>query len=93
MMPSVLRIGLALCWASGVSGPEAGDDSPRQGLKPGLVYLFFDDGGFQRFTAEYDWTDSIELTGGVVFYQSGDLRRTTGIGNNDRVFGEVQYNF
>jgi len=28
-----------------------------------------DDGGFQRFTAEYDLTDSIELTGGIVFYQ------------------------
>ena len=52
-----------------------------------------DDGGFQRFAAEYDWTDSIELTGGIVFYQSGDLRRTMGIGDNDRVFFEVQYNF
>ena len=52
-----------------------------------------DDGGFQRFTAEYDLTDSIELTGGVVFYQSGDLRRTTGIGDNDRVYAEVQYDF
>ncbi len=52
-----------------------------------------DDGGFQRFTAKYDWTDSVELTGGVVFYQSGDLRRTKGIGHNDRVFVEVKYNF
>jgi hypothetical protein len=52
-----------------------------------------DDGGFQRFTAEYDLTDSIELTGGLVFYQSGDLRRTMGIGDNDRVYFEVQYNF
>jgi len=48
MMPSVLRIGVALCCASGLLGPEAGDDSPRQGLKPGLVYVFFDDGGFLR---------------------------------------------
>lgn len=52
-----------------------------------------EDGGFQRFTAEYDLTDSIELTGGIVFYQSGDLRRTMGIGDNDRVYFEVQYNF
>ena len=51
------------------------------------------DGGFQRVSAEYDWTDSIELTGGIVFYQSGDLRRTMGIGDNDRVYFEVQYNF
>jgi hypothetical protein len=52
-----------------------------------------DDGGFQRFTAEYDLTDSIELTGGIVFYQSGDLRRTMGIEDNDRVYFEVRYNF
>jgi hypothetical protein len=35
--------------------------------------------------------NSVELTGGIVFYQSGDLRRTVGIGGNDRVHGEVQY--
>jgi len=52
-----------------------------------------DDGGVQRFTAEYDYTDSIQLTGGIVFYQSGDLRRTMGIGDNDRVFFNVQYSF
>jgi hypothetical protein len=52
-----------------------------------------DDGGVQRFTAEYDYTDSIQLTGGIVFYQSGDLRRTMGIGDNDRVYFNVQYNF
>ena len=52
-----------------------------------------ENGGFQRFTTKYDWTDSIELTGGIVFYQSGDLRRTQGIGRNDRVYFEVQYNF
>ena len=52
-----------------------------------------DDGAVQRFTAEYDYTDSIQLTGGVVFYHSGDLRRTMGIGDNDRLFLDVQYNF
>jgi hypothetical protein len=52
-----------------------------------------DDGGVQRFTAEYDYTDSIQITGGIVFYQSGDLRRTMGIGDNDRVYFNVQYNF
>jgi len=55
--------------------------------------LTVEDGGFQRFTAEYDLTDSIELTGGIVFYQSGDLRRTMDIGDNDRVYFNVQYNF
>jgi hypothetical protein len=52
-----------------------------------------DDGGFQRFTAEYDVTDAIELTGGVILYQSGGLQRTRHIGDNDRVYFEIQYNF
>ena len=52
-----------------------------------------DDGSFQRFTAEYDWTDSIEVTGGVVFYQSGDLKRFTNVGKNDRLYIEFKYNF
>ncbi len=51
------------------------------------------DGGFQRMAAEYDLTDSIELSGGIVLYQSGDLRRTRGIEDNDRIFFEVQYHF
>lgn len=52
-----------------------------------------DDGAFQRFTAEYDLTDAIELTGGVVFYQSGDLPRFREVGENDRLYLEVKYNF
>jgi hypothetical protein len=52
-----------------------------------------DDGAVQRFSAEYDYTDSIQLTGGIVFYHSGDLRRTMGIGDNDRLFLDVQYSF
>ena len=52
-----------------------------------------DDGAFQRFTAEYDWTDSIEITGGVVFYQSGDLIRFNNVGKNDRLYFEIKYNF
>ena len=52
-----------------------------------------DQGAFQRFTLEYDLTDSIEIAGGAVFYQSGDLRRTQSIGSNDRLYLEIQYNF
>ena len=52
-----------------------------------------DQGAFQRFTLEYDLTDSIEITGGAVFYHSGDLRRTQSIGSNDRLYLEIQYNF
>jgi hypothetical protein len=52
-----------------------------------------DDGAFQRFTAEYDLTDAIEITGGVVFYQSGDLPRFRDLGENDRLYLEFKYNF
>jgi len=52
-----------------------------------------DDGSFQRFTAEYDLTDAIELTGGVVFYKSGDLPRFRDVGENDRLYLEIKYNF
>jgi hypothetical protein len=52
-----------------------------------------DDGALQRFTAEYDLTDTIELTGGVVFYKSGDLPRFKNVGENDRLYLEIKYNF
>jgi hypothetical protein len=52
-----------------------------------------DDGALQRFTAEYDLTDAIELTGGVVFYKSGDLPRFRDVGENDRLYLEIKYNF
>ena len=47
-MPSALWIGLALGWAGAVPAPDAEGASPRQDRGPGLVYVFFDDGGFQR---------------------------------------------
>ncbi len=52
-----------------------------------------DQGAFQRYTLEYDLMDSIEITGGAVLYQGGDLRRTQSIGSNDRLYLEIQYNF
>lgn len=52
-----------------------------------------DDGAFQRFSAAYDLTDSIEIIGGVVFYKSGDLIRFRNVGDNDRIYLEVKYHF
>ncbi|MCK4767908.1 MAG: hypothetical protein KAS28_05910, partial [Desulfobacula sp.] len=51
------------------------------------------DGSFQRFFVEYNVTDSIQFSGGVVFYQSGDLARFTNIGDNDRLFCKIKYSF
>lgn len=51
------------------------------------------DGAFQRFSTEYDVTDSIEITGGVVLYQSGDLAMYRNISDNDRLFFNIKYSF
>ena len=55
--------------------------------------LFGDGGAFQRISAEYDLTDSIQLSGGFVFYTSGDLRQFHDIGDNDRLFLGIRYSF
>ncbi len=51
------------------------------------------DGAVERFWAEYDLTDNIQLTGGVVFYESGELMNFRNIGKNDRLFFEIKYSF
>jgi hypothetical protein len=51
------------------------------------------DGAFQRVSAEYDVTDSIEIAGGVVLYQSGDLAMYRKIDDNDRLFFNIKYSF
>ncbi|MBU2537479.1 MAG: DUF1302 domain-containing protein [Proteobacteria bacterium] len=50
------------------------------------------DGASQRFTAAYDLADNWKLTGGVIFYQSGQGVMAN-IGDNDRVFLELRYDF
>jgi hypothetical protein len=55
--------------------------------------LFVEDGGFSRCQLEYDVTDGLSITGGVVFYNSGDFLPFQDIGDNDRVLFEVEYRF
>jgi hypothetical protein len=50
-------------------------------------------GAFQRFSAEYDISDSLKVNGGLVCYQSGDLPMFKNIGDNDRLFLEFKYSF
>lgn len=52
-----------------------------------------EDGAFQRLQVEYDLFDNLEVTAGVVLYQSGDLPEFRDIGDNDRIFGSVAYHF
>ena len=51
------------------------------------------DGALQRFTAQYDLSDAVEITGGLVLYQSGDLPEMQNIGDNDRIYLEVKYSY
>ena len=52
-----------------------------------------ENGGFQRAQIAYDWTDSVELTAGIINYMSGDKRPFQGIDDNDRLFAKVEYRF
>ncbi len=52
-----------------------------------------EDGAFERLAAEYDITDAVSVTGGVVFYQSGDKGRFRDVSQNDRLFLDVRYSF
>ncbi len=51
------------------------------------------DGGFFRFNAEYDVTDSVKITTGIIFYNSGDALIFKKSGNNDRIFCNIKYSF
>ena len=55
--------------------------------------IFAGEGGFERFQLEYDLTDSLKLTGGVVLYQSGDFPSFQDVGDNDRLLFEIEYRF
>jgi hypothetical protein len=60
------------------------------------LLIFIDEwgrnGGLQRFTAKYDMADNWNITGGVIFYQSGPGALAS-IEDNDRVFMEIRYDF
>lgn len=51
------------------------------------------DGSLQRISVSYDLADALEITGGIVFYQSGDLPEMENIGDNDRIYSEIKYSF
>jgi hypothetical protein len=52
-----------------------------------------ENGALERISIEYDLSDCWSITGGVVWYQSGDKTMFSHIGENDRFFFEVRYRF
>ncbi len=58
-----------------------------------LLGIHGEDGAFERLQVEYDYTDHVTLTGGVILYQSGDQIGFRDIGNSDRLFLELKYSF
>ena len=62
----------------------------------GVVSLFgwkVDDGAFERLSVEYDWTDALSVSTGVVLYQSGDNPLFKQASDSDRIFAEARYSF
>lgn len=60
-----------------------------------LLSLFgesFDEGGYQRAWIDYDVSDSIKTTLGIVDYIGGN-RFFDAINDNDMLFGEISYSF
>jgi hypothetical protein len=51
------------------------------------------DGSYQRLSAEYEIIDALTVEGGVVLYQSGNLPAFNDVGDNDRLFIEFKYSF
>lgn len=62
-----------------------------------LLTLVYDwtgqDGAMSRFSAEYELSEALSLTGGVVAYKSGGDKFYKNVGDNDRIFTEVKYDF
>jgi hypothetical protein len=58
-----------------------------------FIELFDNKAGFVRASGEYELTDAIDLTLGVVFYQEGDRPPASGVGDNDRVFLDLEWSF
>ena len=74
--------------------PVAAHAPQRHAVDPGpAVGGHGEDGMFERFQLDYDFTDAVTLTGGVIFYQSGDQGALSGIEDNDRAFFELSYEF
>ena len=51
------------------------------------------DGSAVRLSATYDLRDALELTGGIMLYQKGEIPPFDTIASNDRLFLEIKFSF
>lgn len=49
-------------------------------------------GAIQRVSGKYELMNAVNLTAGAAMYQSGTVRNSR-MGNNDRIFAEIRYDF
>lgn len=52
-----------------------------------------DDGGFTRFSTEYELRDALNLTGGIIQYHRGNTPPFNVAGDSDRLFLDIKYSF
>lgn len=50
-------------------------------------------GGILRLQADYQWSDPLTLSAGLLLYHSGDFPQTSELGRNDRIFLKLGYRF
>ncbi len=55
--------------------------------------LFESGGGFARLSGEYELTADLDLTLGLVLYNEGKRPPVAGIGDNDRLFLDLEWSF
>jgi len=53
----------------------------------------FEDGGFIRVWVDYDYSDKISLSAGIIDYKGGNNLYFEKIKNNDRIFTSLKYSF
>ena len=72
-------------------------DFMRQTLHMMLLSVFYGPdgglGGMGRLQFEYDMSDSVGITAGIVDYREGDDARLGALGDRDRVFAEIKYSY
>lgn len=50
-------------------------------------------GAYYRVSGEYDLSDNLEISLGIISYRKGDLPLFKEIGQNDRLYGQIKYTF